>query len=68
MRSRELTFIGGTCTVVLGTWLAFAAFMFDWDVTDLMAFVTPRKPRPAASVLRKPLSEEPAVGGRSAAR
>ena len=68
MRSRELTFIGGTCTVVLGTWLAFAVFMFDWDVTDLMAFVTPRKPRPAASALRKPLSEGPAAGGRSAAR
>ena len=68
MRSRELSFIGGACTVVLGTWMAFAVFMFGWDVSDLETLVTPRKPRPLAFVMRGSLSELPADGGGSADR
>ena len=69
MRSRELSFIGGTCTVILGMWMAFAIFMFGWDVSDLEMLVTPRKPPPSpAFVMRGSFSELPADASGTAAR
>ena len=68
MRGRELSFIGGTATVVLGTWMAFAVFMFGWDASDLQALFAPRKPRLPAFVMRGSLSELPVDGSGSAAR